>query len=272
MAYEIKCDTHTHTLYSRHAYSTIEENVRAAKAQGLELLASTDHFSAMQWAEPDNIKNYQYLTTCDLWPREWHGVTLLRGCEADIIDLDGSLYGDTIKVTESIVGDPYPEPSTLYEYATKKFDYVIASVHGKQFTIGAGTAALTEMYIRALCRPNVLILGHIGRSGLSVDIDPILSTAKSLHKLIEINEHSFGFGGESLHRCRSILVRCAELNVPISISTDAHISYDIGKFDKVQQLLQDVHFPEELIASRDRKHFLRALKDAGLRDLTALDH
>ena len=33
----IKCDTHTHTLYSRHAYSTIEENVRAAAERGLEL-------------------------------------------------------------------------------------------------------------------------------------------------------------------------------------------------------------------------------------------
>ena len=42
---EIKCDVHTHTLYSRHAFSTIEENVRAASEQGLELLATTDHYS-----------------------------------------------------------------------------------------------------------------------------------------------------------------------------------------------------------------------------------
>ena len=40
-------DVHTHTLFSRHAYSTIQENVTAAKAQGLELLGSTDHFSSM---------------------------------------------------------------------------------------------------------------------------------------------------------------------------------------------------------------------------------
>ena len=29
--YEIKCDTHTHTLYSRHAFSTIAENVKEAE-------------------------------------------------------------------------------------------------------------------------------------------------------------------------------------------------------------------------------------------------
>ena len=37
----ISCDVHTHTLASRHAYSTIEENVRAAADQNFELLGST---------------------------------------------------------------------------------------------------------------------------------------------------------------------------------------------------------------------------------------
>ena len=32
---KIKTDTHTHTLASGHAYSTIEENLRAGKEQGL---------------------------------------------------------------------------------------------------------------------------------------------------------------------------------------------------------------------------------------------
>ena len=47
--YDIKCDTHTHTLYSRHAYSTIKENVIEASENGLELLASTDHFFRMRF-------------------------------------------------------------------------------------------------------------------------------------------------------------------------------------------------------------------------------
>ena len=43
----IRCDTHTHTIYSRHAYSTVEENVRAAAELGIGLLGSTDHYSSM---------------------------------------------------------------------------------------------------------------------------------------------------------------------------------------------------------------------------------
>ena len=63
--YNIKCDTHTHTIYSRHAYSTIEENVRAAAENGIELLASTDHFSDMLFPDYESLKNYQYFLCCN---------------------------------------------------------------------------------------------------------------------------------------------------------------------------------------------------------------
>ena len=40
-------DTHTHTLASGHAYSTIRENAAAAAGRGLELLAVTEHAPRM---------------------------------------------------------------------------------------------------------------------------------------------------------------------------------------------------------------------------------
>lgn len=62
-------------------------------------------------APPEEMhKNFQYLTTCyHIWPREWMGVTLLRGAEADIVDLSGNLYGYDIPISHMIVGDPYRE-------------------------------------------------------------------------------------------------------------------------------------------------------------------
>ena len=44
---QLQCDVHTHTIYSRHAYATILENVTAAKEAGLSPLGSTDHFSSI---------------------------------------------------------------------------------------------------------------------------------------------------------------------------------------------------------------------------------
>ena len=36
-------DTHTHTIASNHAYSTVLENIEAAKERGLLYLAMTEH-------------------------------------------------------------------------------------------------------------------------------------------------------------------------------------------------------------------------------------
>ena len=107
---ENRCDTHTHTLYSRHAYSTVHENVLAARDAGLELLGVTDHFSDMLFPGASlaavDFRDYQYFVNMRIWPRSWEGVTLLRGMEADIRTLDGRLYGQDIEVTEDITGRP----------------------------------------------------------------------------------------------------------------------------------------------------------------------
>jgi putative hydrolase len=271
--YDIKCDTHTHTLYSRHAYSTIKENVIEAKDNGIELLASTDHFSEMLWPEYTNLKNYQYLATSPtIWPKEWMGVTLLCGCEADIVNLDGGLFGEDISVDKNIVGDPI-RPTNLYELVTRKMDYVIASIHGKAFTNGASSTQLTDMYIKSLQNEKVFILGHLGRSGLDVDFRAIVEAAKSLHKLLEVNEHSFEFGGEAedsitRSRCKKLLEICAEEGCKVSIATDAHISNLIGRFEKTKLLLEEVHFPEELITGLNKASFLKALKESGIKGRT----
>lgn len=43
----MKIDLHTHTIISGHAYSTILENLQAAREAGLTAFAVTDHGPAM---------------------------------------------------------------------------------------------------------------------------------------------------------------------------------------------------------------------------------
>ena len=95
--YQIKGDMHTHTLYSRHAYSTIQENVTAAAEQGLEMLGSADHFGDMLFTERD-IRTFQFFLNVGIWPRRWKGVALFRACEADILTLRGDLYGQELRL------------------------------------------------------------------------------------------------------------------------------------------------------------------------------
>lgn len=253
---EIRTDLHTHTLYSRHAYSTIEENVKAAQSQGLELLGSTDHFSSMLYSDYMDGKHYQYFYNMNCWPRQWHGVNLLRGCEADIVDLEGNLFGHDISADKGIIDKNLSEADSLFGRVTRNLDYIIASVHMKDFAMNASKSRITDMYIKALSNSKVIILGHIGRTGLNFDIDSVITAARDMHKLIEINEHSFGWDDSILDRCKRILVRCAELGAPICVSTDAHISYDVGRFDYCSRLLESVDFPKELVANKDAKSFM----------------
>lgn len=271
MAYQILGDVHTHTLYSRHAYSTIAENVAAAAEAGLELLGSTDHFSDMIYADMD-IRNFQYLANTGTWPRTWKGVTLLRGCEADIVSLKGELFGQSVPMRANIVGMPEPVERSLFDRVTAPMDYLIASVHNNAFADGASIVETTEMYIGALQQPRVFILGHTGRAGVPFDVDEVVTFAKEHHKLIEINEHSLEFDGSGAYRsvCGHIAERCAELGCGISVSSDAHVAPLIGQYTQVRSMLEEIHFPEELIMDRGREPFLRELAAAGLRDLTSL--
>ena len=46
-----------------------------------------------------------------------------------------------------------------------------------------------------------------------------------------------------------MLTLCAKHQVPIIVNSDAHISYDVGNFTYAMEVLEELHFPEELVAN-----------------------
>ncbi|WP_028263532.1 phosphatase [Atopobium fossor] len=258
------CDVHTHTLYSRHAYSTIAENITEAADKGLELLGSADHFSSMLYGEPYDVKDFQYFLNMRAWPRTWKGVVLLRGAEADIVDLDGNLFGHNIALDSGITGASYDGAQTLKDLVFDELDYVVASIHNRSFARGATLAQTTQMYINALHDPKVQVLGHLGRANVPFDVDEVLFCAKDLGKLIEINEHTLSDQQQFSESCQHIAQRAAEIGTQIVVSSDAHICTAIGGFDTVHTMLKAIHFPEELVATRSAQAFLTSLEQSGV--------
>ena len=47
------------------------------------------------------------------------------------------------------------------------------------------------------------------------------------------------------------------------MNTDAHISTAIGKFKKATAMLEEIHFPEELVMNRNAEVFLENYYTAG---------
>ena len=115
MPYLLSCDIHTHTMFSAHAYSTIEQNIYWAAERGLQVLGSADHLSSMVTPCPNDLRSFQFFINQDIWPRIWSGVLLLRGAEADIVSLDGSLFGEDIPVSLDIAGDAYSRQHSLFD-------------------------------------------------------------------------------------------------------------------------------------------------------------
>jgi len=249
---KIKTDTHTHTLASGHAYSTIEENLRAGKEQGLELVGITDHFSSF-FVPSTDFACFGFFINKKALPEVWQGVRLLFGAEVDIIDLKGNLFGHDLYI-------PYPNKNgvklTYEEGILNRLDYLIASVHYKDFAANSTVVENTELYIKALEHENVKILGHIGRSGLEFDIDEVVKAAKSLNKMIEINEASFGHGETVRERCLKVALACAKYGTKIAVNSDAHSSFEIGKYPNTEHFLDEIDFPVELIGNRDAETFL----------------
>ena len=60
-----------------------------------------------------------------------------------------------------------------------------------------------------------------------------------------------------------ILRLCEKHGVEIATGTDAHFATAVGYFDKAVNLLEEMHFPEELIANTDAEKFLRLLGRKG---------
>ena len=262
---QIACDTHTHTFFSRHAYSTVEENVRAAAEQGFELLGITDHFSPMirgVGPEGASMREFQEYLNMGMWPRMWHGVQLMHGCEADIVDLEGHLYGWDIPVTYHLSVPAEPPYALLQDEIFDRCDYVVASVHEHSWAREATREQNTSMYLQVLEHPKVLILGHPGRSGLDFDEEAVAEAARDAGKLIEINEASFFGRNHAQERCTQIARACARVGCMVSTASDAHISYDVARLDRTLELLESIDFPQHLIATRDADTFLSVWKNA----------
>jgi len=56
--------------------------------------------------------------------------------------------------------------------------------------------------------------------------------------------------------CRDFAIECKKQGVRIVCGSDAHISFDVGRFDRIYKLLDEVLMPEELImnTSTDKFH------------------
>ncbi len=219
----IEVDTHTHTVLSGHAHSTLLENAAAAAAKGLKGFVLSDHGPMLPGACPEfNLGTYPFL------PSHLSSVRVYPGIEANIIDFSG-----TIDVREKYV---------------KFIDYVIAGLH--EVVMMPGTKAQnTQAVIGALLNPHVDIIAHPDNAAYALDYEAVVKEAARLNKLLEVNSHSFSFRKGGRANADIYLALCKKHGVRVAVSSDAHFAYSMGNHDAAIEVIMENDFPEELIVN-----------------------
>ena len=230
-------DVHTHTIFSGHAYSTIQENISAAKEKGLQLVGISEHAPKM----PGSCQDF-YFVNFKVIPRDAYEIKLVMGVELNILDYSGS--------------------TDLPAQFLKCTDYAIASLHGPCIDSGSvdeNTAAI----IGAMRNPHIVIIGHPDNPQYPVDFDKIARAAKDNHVLLEINNSSYipnAPRAGSRETVKLLLKACQKYNAEIIMGSDAHINFDVGNHKYSQEVILENNFPEELVINSSAEKFFDYVK------------
>ena len=230
-------DLHTHSIVSGHAYSTINENILEAKNKELKIIGLSEHAPMM----PGSC-HYFYFYNMKVIPEYIEGIKILKGVEANIIDRDGTI--------------------DMKEQEFMNLDYSIASLHNVCYSFDS-IEDNTNAIVNAMKNKFVNIIGHPDDSRLPLDYQIIFENAKKYDKVIEINNsslHEKSFRENSRENILTLLKGCMDYKIDILLGSDAHISYEVGGFEKCDELINLVNFPREQILNLDEEKIMNKIK------------
>jgi DNA polymerase (family 10) len=225
-------DLHAHTKWS-DGTATIEQMAGAARAQGLEYLAISEHSRRLTVARGlDPVRLLQQCGEIERVNARLEGLTLLTGIECDVLD-DGTL--------------------DLPDSALARLDVVIAAVHSK---FDLSRARQTARILAALDNPHVRILAHplgrlIGaREPYAVDVLAVIRKCRSRNVALELNAHP-----ERLDLLDVYCRMAKDEGALVAINSDAH---SVHEFDNlvygVGQARRGWLEPENVINTRPLSH------------------
>jgi DNA polymerase (family 10) len=202
---DIAAELHSHSTWSDGKLS-IREMGEAAYARGYKLLAITDHTNSLgitQGMSPEDA--YEQRKEIDTVNKDLGDrIHILQGAEVEIKS-DGRL-----DFPDEVLAD---------------LDIVFASLHSG---LRQPREKITERLISAMHNPHVDVIGHPtgrlypDREPSDLDMDAVLRSAAETGVALEINAHPARLDLDDVHARRAI-----ELDVKLSINTDAHTDSDM---------------------------------------------
>jgi DNA polymerase (family 10) len=205
---DIRGDLHCHTTAS-DGQASIEQMAQAAMALGYEYLAITDHSKSQAIANGLTVERLlKHVKEIHKIGSRFKGITLLAGCEVDIL-ADGRLDFEDEVLAE--------------------LDIVVASPH---VALKQDEAKATDRLLRAIENKYVNVIGHPTgrlinrRDGLPLDLGRIFATAAASGTALEINAGYPRLDLSDTNSRGALAAGCV-----LSINTDAHATEELSAID-----------------------------------------
>ena len=202
---DLRGDLHCHTDATDGAHS-LRAMAEAARERGYDYLAITDHSRRVAMAhglDADRLR--EQMAAIDQLNDELAGITLLKGCEVDILE-DGSL--------------------DLPDAVLAELDMTVCSVH---YGLNLDRDRQTDRILRAMDHPAFNVLGHPTgrilheRGPLALDMERLIEGAAERGCVLEINAQP-----SRLDLTDTDARYARDQGVPLAISTDAHNAHNLA--------------------------------------------
>lgn len=193
-------ELHCHSTWS-DGQVPIRAMAEGAIARGYKVLAITDHSGGLGVAGGMKIPDVQK--------------------QREEIDAVQSELGDRLRLLQGAEVEIHSDGNLDYpDDVLARLDVVVASIHSG---LRQPRETITARLVKAMHNPNVDIIGHPtgrlipDREGADLDMELVLTEAKSSGVALEINAHPSRLDLEDIYARRAV-----EMGIPLSINTDAH--------------------------------------------------
>ena len=235
---DVLADLHTHTIFSAHAYSTIEECIAAAEKAGMKYLAVTDHYYGDGTAldKKNEVSRLKYLErdinsegdrvyviggsefNLGQFPEQWEKLRRLSWKLIGLHSFFMSLYDQTLE--------------GLYQMFRESSDYFDAFAHIER-----------SLHKIDSCRYSNQLTPEIKDF-----LERVVVLAGEKNIVLELNEASSNrVSSGTAERQRYWLNIARENGNRVCLGSDAHYSGRIGVFTNTLKLLNETDYPRELV-------------------------